>query len=182
MLIMQQNWSARAITRTSIRFIYWLIWITVCLVAICLLYWRAHGQQVMSIQTGSMVPTFRPGDGLIVRPVNPNNLQVGEVISYHSLAENTVVISHRLRGIDPASGWLITQGDALSQPDPTFPPRLVVGQATAVVPYFGKVLTLMRQPLALGLLIYLPACLIVINETRRLSRYLYPTRYRVPGY
>src|SRR5665213_1547545 len=98
------------------------------LIMAVLLVTRAHGEQLLSVQTGSMAPTLQPGDAVVVEPVQPSDLRPGDVISYQSPRSAQLIITHRLVSIDRRSGWLTTEGDALHTPDPTFAPRLLVGR------------------------------------------------------
>jgi signal peptidase len=137
---------------------------------------HARGERLLSVQTASMVPTFHPGDAIVVQPVLPSSLRPGDIVSYRSPRDPKVVISHRLVEID-RTGQLITAGDALRSPDEPFSPLRVVGRATAVAPGLGTVLNVLRRPLSLVVLVYLPATLIIGAEATRLSRH-----YRRPEY
>jgi signal peptidase len=140
---------------------------------------HSRGERLLSIQTGSMVPTFRPGDALIVGPVMANQLRVGDIISYRSPRNASITISHRLIAVNRQTGWLTTAGDALHSPDPPFSPTLVLGRATALAPRLGTVLDVLRRPIGLALAVYLPALVIMVAEIRRLIRcYSLPT-YRL---
>ncbi|HTB48601.1 MAG TPA: signal peptidase I [Verrucomicrobiae bacterium] len=150
-------------------------------VAASLLTLRAHGEQLLSVQTGSMVPTFRPGDAVLVEPIAPHDLQAGDIISYQSLRDPSLIISHRLIRIDRSTGWLTTQGDALKTADPTFPPRLVIGRVTAVAPRLGFMLDVLRRPLGLLVLIYLPALLVIAAEAKRFVSHYNRVHYRLAG-
>lgn len=134
-----------------------------------LLSLRAHGTRLLSVQTASMAPIFRPGDALIVGPVEAQSLHVGDIVSYQSPRWPTV-ITHRLIAIDQRTGWLTTAGDALHSPDQAFPPSQILGRATAIAPRLGSLLNFLRTPVGLGLTIYLPATIVISNEIRRLSR------------
>ncbi len=150
-----------------------LLAITVTLViasAVGLMVLRTHSARLLSVQTASMAPTFRPGDALIVMPVKVKDLHLGEVISYQTVQDSRVIISHRLVGIDNRTGWLTTAGDALRTTDKSIPPSQLVGRAVAVILKFGLVLDFLRHPIGLALSVYLPAILIVVTEARRLTR------------
>jgi len=138
--------------------------------AIMLLVMASRHDRLLSVQTASMVPTFRPGDALVVRPVALQQLQSGEVIGYRSSENARLIISHRLVRINKQNGWLTTAGDVLQTPDPAFPPSQLVGQVTAVAPGFGRLLDALRRPLGLILLVYLPAAVVVGIELVRLGR------------
>lgn len=127
---------------------------------------RIRGDRLLSVQTASMVPAFRPGDAIIVRPVSLRDLRPGDVISYHSPHNPALIISHRLLSIDRRTGRLTTAGDALRVADPAFSPNLLAGRAIAVFPRFGLVLDWLRRPVGLVTAIYLPASVAIIAEGR----------------
>jgi signal peptidase I len=131
---------------------------------------HVRGARLLSVQTASMVPAFRPGDALVVAPVSARYLRLGEIVSYRNPRNPNVTITHRLVAINKRTGWLTTAGDAYRSPDPSFPPGLLVGRAAAVAPGLGVVLDTLRRPIGLALAIYLPAGLIVAAEVRRLGR------------
>ena len=141
-----------------------------------------HGQQLLSVQSASMRPSFQPGDALIVKPVKTNQLRLGQVISYRSPQDPNLVLSHRLTKIDRRTGWLTTKGDALPNTDQSFPPNLLVGQVSAVAPDLGRLLDLLHKPFGLALVIYLPALILVVSEAIRLSTHLDQPDYQAFGY
>jgi signal peptidase I len=116
-----------------------------------------------------MAPTFRPGDALIVVPAKVKELHLGEIISYQSVKDSRVIISHRLIGVDSKTGWLTTSGDALRTTDKPIPPTQLVGRATAVAPHLGLLIDFLRHPIGLALIVYLPALAVIIAEIRRLA-------------
>jgi signal peptidase len=132
-------------------------------------YVRAHDTCLLSVQTGSMEPILRPGDAVVVERTSPRRLRVGDIISYRSPRSQRLVITHRLINVDPASHRLITRGDALEAPDPSFPSRLVVGKVVAVVPSLGLVLDNLRRPLGLAITLYVPAMAVIVSEVKRLG-------------
>lgn len=140
---------------------------------------HTHGQRLLSVQTGSMMPTFHPGDALIVEPVKIRQLRVGQVISYQSTLDPRLIISHRLIKIDQRTGWLTTRGDALSMADQPFPSSRVVGRAIAVAPRFGRLLDFLHRPLGLALIIYLPAISLIALELWHLRLAIHPGIYRL---
>jgi signal peptidase len=141
------------------------------IVAFSLAVIHAQGHKLLSVQTASMLPSIRPGDALIIAPAQPNQLHIGDIVSYHDQHQPRMIISHRLVSVDPKTGWLTTAGDALHSPDPTFPPNQIVGHATAIAPKLGFVLDSLRRPVGLILTIYLPAMLIIISEANHLMRF-----------
>jgi signal peptidase len=142
---------------------------------------RARGELALSVQTASMVPTFRPGDALIVAPFSASQLRVGQVISYRSPHDPRVIISHRLisRG---SAGQLTTAGDALHSHDPSFAPNRVVGRVVSVAPGLGRLLDWLHQPLGLVVVVYVPALGLAGLEIRRLIKHYQQVYYRAPGH
>ena len=144
--------------------------IVVMLILLALGLWAKHTYRfsLLSVQTASMSPTFKPGDALIVVPNQPGSLKIGQILSYRSPKDSRVIISHRLIAIERKRGWLTTSGDAIKSADPAFPPTLLIGQAVAYAPGLGHFLDLAKSPLGMATLIYFPAALVIIYELRRL--------------
>lgn len=148
------------------------------------IFLHVRGERLLSVQSASMVPTFRPGDAVIIRPVPLSNLQAGEVIAYRS-PHNRSIITHRLIRREPGSGRLITAGDAGRIPDQPVSQQLIIGRATTVAPRLGNLLDFFRRPLGLTIFIYIPATAVIAKELTRLNRghptYLVHWRYATKG-
>jgi len=158
-------------------------------VAICLLlsggfvlYRSMEGDRLLSVQTSSMVPAFYPGDAVVTQKVSLSNLKVGDIISYLSPADNRVVVSHRLIGINYRTGRLITAGDALDLQDVPFPSSLLLGRVTKILPGAGYPLDWLHRPIGLAVVVYLPASLVLISETKRLAKQYKKPQYQQYGY
>lgn len=145
------------------------------------LRFERRGGVILTVQTASMQPVFRPGDAVIAWRVPPQQLKVGDIISYRSLHDSRVIISHRLVSKQLKGGdlRLLTKGDAVSTPDPPISASAVVGQVSAVAPGLGKVLSLIKTPLGLAAAIYLPASIIIGLQAKRVVSYYRPARYRL---
>ena len=138
---------------------------------------RYHGYRVLSVQSGSMSPAIKIGDGLIVKSVPFQSLRVGDVVTYR---QGGGLISHRIVSIKKQPNVLITKGDYNRVADDPFPADMVTGRAVAIVPHLGKVTTILKSPLALLLIIYIPSVGIILWEARSLQRALVRP-YRVSG-
>ena len=140
-----------------------------------------RGGVVLSVQTGSMTPVFRPGDAVIAWRVLPSQLKVGDIISYHSLHDPRVIISHRIISKQVSGGVtrLRTKGDAVSTVDPPIDSSILVGQVWAVAPGLGKLLSWIKTPYGLGMVIYLPAVVVIGLQAKQVASYYRPARYRL---
>ncbi len=98
------------------------------------------GWTVTVVVSGSMVPTLRPGDVVVVSPVKAGDvgkLTPGKVILVSDPAHPGQLLSHRLVGFT-TEGNLITKGDANAVRDGRpVPPSGVRGVARLRVPWIG---------------------------------------------
>jgi signal peptidase len=151
-----------------------LIPLTIFLVASWLLGW-----QLVSVQTGSMSPTFGVGSLVVLGPVDPADVHVGMAIAFIDPADATRLVTHRVVGIAPGSELgFITRGDANATADPNpVPARLIRGRALWHITYLGTVMDWLQWPRSFVLLVVVPSLLLVLSELRsRRARMRAPTR------
>lgn len=122
----------------------WLvILVVVAVIAVAVLIPRLGGATPYTIQTGSMRPDMPPGTLVVVRPVDPEEIQVGSVITYQLESGRPTVVTHRVVGQGFAGNGetlFRTQGDANDTPDrEQVRPVQVVGEKWYAVPYLGYV-------------------------------------------
>jgi len=140
------------------------------------------GHPVFSVASGSMVPTFSPGDLIYDQSVSlpqAEHLHRGEIISFvdpvRQAGGTALVLTHRIYsvGTDRGPGGLLqvayrTKGDANSAPDALpVPATAVLGVYQGRVPLGGYVLSALHQPITFVILILIPVVYIVVGETRR---------------
>lgn len=97
----------------------------------------------LTVLTQSMEPKLPPGTLLIVRPVDPDDIKIGDVITYQIKSGEPGVITHRViaTGVNSKGERVFTlQGDNNAAPDPD-PVREVQiqGRLWYSVPYIGWV-------------------------------------------
>jgi len=112
--------------------------------------WRVHqidrGQAVMGgysvavIGSGSMAPSLRKGDLLLVR--GGSSLYPGDVITY--LSPGGSLITHRV--VEETAHGYITQGDANNISDEAVDGRRVLGRVVGVVPAVGGMMDSLASP------------------------------------
>lgn len=105
----------------------------------------ATGSTPLTVLTSSMEPGLPPGTLLVVKPVEPQDIRIGDVITYQLESGKATVVTHRVIEVTKTAGGeysFILQGDNNSQPDPN-PIREVQiqGRLWYAVPYIGWVNT-----------------------------------------
>jgi len=105
---------------------------------------RHQGYRAYVVRTGSMAPTYPPGDLVVDAPAGGRYV-TGTVVTFrpHPGAQN--VTTHRVHA--HTSGGLRTKGDANRTPDVEPVPRTdVVGRVVASVRHGGYVVVYLQQP------------------------------------
>ena len=104
-----------------LRLLTWLFTASVAaLVLAAVVVPRLAGATPYTVLTGSMTPAYPPGSLVVVRPVEPSEVRIGDVVTYQLRSGEPAVATHRVVGV----GWsadgerlLTTQGDANPLPD-----------------------------------------------------------------
>lgn len=131
---------------------------------------RVSGLRALSVQTGSMDPTIRVHDLVLVAPRTPTQVTSGAVVAFRSQTQPGLVIMHRLIAVDRTANTLVTKGDANDRYDVPVPTQALDGEVVYVIPYIGGLVDAACTPYGLVLLVYLPALLIIYAEIRRAYR------------
>jgi signal peptidase I len=141
------------------------------------------GWQALSIPTGSMRPHVPPGSLALVHRVPNSTLKVGDVITYTNPLTERGTVTHRIVKTYKIAGRIpayITKGDANTTPDTLVVGGLVQGKMVWHVPYVGEGLMWAKSWVGIAVLVYLPALVIMLEETRRLASYWAQTKpYRL---
>ena len=177
---MRQTTVLRSRRHSKLSLVAFLVLLVSCLIGLTL--WKVPNAQVMSVESGSMAPTIRRGDAVLLRTADTAALKVGDVVSYRSPADQRVIITHRIVTVEKNWGLLITKGDNESRNDKPIATSEIIGRVDMRMAYVGFVLDFLRTPLGLTLCIYLPAALIVFGELRRLATYYTKPTYRLLAY
>ena len=136
------------------------------LCAVFLMGSRLLGFQCYTVISGSMEPEYSVGDLLYVKEVNPNNIKVGDPITF-ILNEDLVVATHRVVEIDAENQRFYTKGDAneIADSEPVHFNN-VIGVPEFSIPKLGYVSDFVQTPpgmyitigvgIVLILLVFLP--------------------------
>lgn len=121
------------------------------------------GGQTLIIGGPSMEPALPLGSAIVILPVAPDAVAVGDIVSIKAGPE-TSIFTHRvvrtlaLRG-EP---YLETKGDNNPSPDgATVPATAVIGRVDRVVPLMGYVIALLSVPIGVAFVLCLGAFLIL---------------------
>ena len=131
--------------------------------------------------TESMVPTIEPGDIILLKDVDEEDIEENDIISFYNYARGQnsqgqevwvkIRIVHRLIEIDDETGAYITQGDNNNSIDTIYDENgniteltfdQVIGEYVFRVPIIGTIVSGLRNPVLVGLLIVNISIIVVI--------------------
>lgn len=102
---------------------------------------RALDGAALTVLTGSMVPTYDPGDMVVVRGVHDARaeIQEGDVVSFQPLPDDPTLVTHRVVDVRSTSEGLlyVTRGDANGADDDPITGVQIKGEVVYHVPYVG---------------------------------------------
>ncbi len=127
------------------------------------------GFKTMSVLSGSMRPMLEPGDLIISKDVNPEEVKVGDVITY-KVGTNTLV-THRVIEITREDGKpaFQTRGDANNTKDGGLVlSEQLVSSFVLNIPKGGYIVNFIRSPIGLILLILLPIFFLLGGEIKNM--------------
>ncbi len=120
--------------------------------------------KIKIVKSGSMEPAIMTGSIVIIK-AEPT-YYVGDIVTFGLDTKTQVPTTHRIVAIgsDPSPIYT-TKGDANDANDPSNT-RLgdIHGKVITAVPYLGFILDFARKPLGFGLLVGVPASLIILEE------------------
>jgi signal peptidase I len=119
-------------------------------------------RQTIIVGGKSMEPAISMGSAIIVAPVAPAELRVGDVISLRA-GDDRALFTHRIIEVldRPDGTWVRTQGDANDKPDPTpVPYSAIEGRVQLTIPLAGYLIALLSIPTGVLFLIGLAATLL----------------------
>lgn len=150
----------------------------VVMVTAVLTYLAPHfGWHVDYLCSGSMEPELKTGSLVITRPVDPQEVVIGDIITFKqrgvTLGDN--MISHRVIGIEKNSPlYFQTKGDANDNPDPFMvPARNLVGRISFKANYMGYIAEFLKTTWGFLLGLVIPGLILItmyITSVRRILR------------
>ena len=146
---------------------------------------RFFGWRFDPVLSGSMSPALRVGAVIVVQPVDPARVKVGDIITYHLSEEPGKRVTPRVVDVIYQNGSLTfrTKGDANEDPDPDIAPAArVLAKVSFNVPKLGNVLLhserYTKGLVGFGLFIALPTVLLIGSAMRDMNFMLNPRKRR----
>ncbi|TFD74572.1 signal peptidase I [Cryobacterium sp. Sr8] len=97
-----------------------LLLLVLALAVILIVVPKVAGGVPLTVLTSSMEPRLPPGTLIVVRPVNPDDLRIGDVVTYQIQSGKPGVITHRIIAVASSSDGsrsFTLQGDNNGAPD-----------------------------------------------------------------
>lgn len=117
---------------------------------------RLFGYQIYGILTDSMEPVYPAGSVVYVKPASPEEIQVGDAITFRLGTGTDVTATHRVTEIDTEQQQFITKGDANASSDvEPVPFSQLVGKVTGKLPWLGRFSACLHSPEGIA------ACIVV---------------------
>ncbi|MCL2423683.1 MAG: signal peptidase I [Micrococcales bacterium] len=107
----------------------------------------------LTVLTGSMRPTYQPGDVVAVRGIKAHevcrNVNPGDVVTFMPNTDDYTMVTHRVVRVYDYDGYesctVVTKGDANNVEDPPVPARAVKGVVMYSIPKVGYALNWTQQ-------------------------------------
>lgn len=134
---------------------------------------RVFGYQMYIVLSGSMSPAFDAGSLIFLKPENPENIAVGDIITFRPPSGEGELTTHRVVQVNREDGLsFITRGDAndVNDQHPVMADK-VIGRVEHSVPYAGYLMSFGQSKTGIICLVMIPGALIIIFELRNLFRY-----------
>lgn len=119
------------------------------------------GNKFYIVLTGSMSPTIKVGDLVVVKEVKPEDIKENDIITFGSNSSDNIT-THRVKEVlnDGQNIQYVTQGDANNVEDPIpVQSEVLLGRVNKVVPKVGTIILWIQKNI-LAVLIALVALII----------------------
>ncbi len=142
---------------------------------------RLTGGTVLTVLSGSMTPTFPVGSAVVIRPVEPAAVEVGDVITFQQAPGVHALTSHRVIALHPETSppSFQVKGDANKGPDlAPVPYGAVRGKVWFDLPHVGTWKDRAHTKHGLIVLLVLPGIGFVAQQLLELAQELRAQRRR----
>jgi len=139
------------------------------------------GLALEPILGGSMEPTIMTGALIAMGKVAPEEVQVGDIIGFRVEGMDTPVCHRVIEIVGTEQGFgFRTKGDANEDPDTWIvKPENLIGRVAVSLSWLGYIAKFIKTPYGFGLLLGLPAVILIATEMRNIF-HPKPTRRKRP--
>jgi signal peptidase len=145
---------------------YLVLGLVVVFMAVAVFIYSAPhiGWQVSAVVSGSMEPELRVGSLVVTRPVEPEELEAGDIITFRAVSGSETTITHRIVDIGHNSPlYFRTKGDACDKPDPfAVSSQNLIGKVGLHIPYCGYLVEFLKTPPGFVFSIVIPGILVLV--------------------
>lgn len=148
-----------SVLSTVLDFLSTFIVALIVLIAAILVIGQLAGFHLFSVESGSMTPTYPVNSLVIVREVDPQTIEVGDVITFVA-NEDGMLVTHRVISVDSSDKTFRTRGDANNVDDAE--PVLwgnTVGKVMFGIPMLGRPFSIMtaqeNRKFMIGIIVFL---------------------------
>ncbi len=125
------------------------------------------GYRTFIVMSGSMEPSIHTGDVVVDKRIAPEEVQVGDVVTYRDPDRQNRLITHRVRGVRTSGGkvYFVTKGDANTDSQKwSIATDGTVGVVRFRVVKLGYVLFYVNRPIGRLFMVVVPILLLSANE------------------
>lgn len=144
-LMSKMNPKLKSFLLLAVHFLSTFIISIVTITAVFFVFIKLMGWNMFYIESASMAPKYPVNTLIIVQTVEPEEIEVGDVVTY-ILNKDNVLVTHRVTSIDYSNKTFTTKGDANNTEDAS--PVLwdnVVGKVFFGIPSIGKPLQIITN-------------------------------------
>ena len=120
--------------------------------------------RVNAVLSGSMEPELQVGSLVVTRPVAPETVVVGDIITFRPVSVDEHMITHRVIGIGQSSSlYFETKGDAADKPDPfSVPAQNLIGKVCFHAPHWGYFTEFLKTPFGFLFAVVIPGIVFIV--------------------
>lgn len=101
---------------------------------------KLFGYRIYGVLTGSMTPAYSVGSVVYIQPCEPEEIQIGDVITFQLGTDTEYIMTHRVMAVDEEECTFTTKGDANDAADPELVRwERLIGKAVFCVPGLANV-------------------------------------------
>ena len=138
-----------------------VIVVLIVLFTVLLVGVRLFGVQVFTVLSGSMEPTYHTGDLIYVKEVDPEEVEVGDAITF--VLPDETAATHRVVRIDADKQYFYTKGDANEFEDASpVHYKNLIGTPVFSIPLLGYAANYIQNPPGIYIAIAVAAVLLIL--------------------